>query len=138
MSQSDAFTALYKRFEHILKRNDFLANKRRAEADWKAFANSLGASFFEEVRQSGKAATLIKEPPRSLMAEDLTWQPEVPAPIENVVDLFQRGVCQVRNNFIHGEKYTGSPDDQARDEVLISESLWVLRLASERAPNLKI
>ena len=138
MSQSEAFTALFKRFEHALKRGDFLTRKKRAEADWRAFAESLGAEFFEEVRQSEKAATLIQEPPRSLMAEDLTWKPEVPAPIENVVDLFQRGICQTRNNLFHGEKYIGSSDAQSRDEALVSESLWILQLASEKAPKLKL
>lgn len=137
MSQSEAFTALFRRFEHALKRGDFLARKQRAEADWQAFAESLGPEFFEEVRHSNKAPTLIQEPPRRLMA-DLTWRPDVPAPIENVVDLFKRGVCQVRNNLFHGEKYIGSPDAQSRDEALVSESLWILRLASEKAPKMKL
>lgn len=137
MSQSEAFTALFRRFEHALKRGDFLAKRKRAEADWRAFAESLGVAFFEEVRQSQKAPTLIQEPPRRLMA-DLTWKPDVPASIENVVDLFQRGVCQVRNNLFHGEKYIGSPDAHSRDEALVSESLWVLRLASEKTPKLKL
>ncbi len=69
---------------------------------------------------------------------DLTWKPDVPIPIENVVELFQRGVCQVRNNLFHGEKYIGSREAQSRDEALVSESLWVLRLASEKAPKLKL
>ncbi|WP_051380567.1 hypothetical protein [Bradyrhizobium sp. WSM1743] len=71
MSQSEALTALFRRFEHASKRGDFLKPKKRAEADWRAFAESLGAEFFEEVRQSQKAPTLMHEPPRRLMA-DLT------------------------------------------------------------------
>lgn len=137
MSQSDAFTALFRRFEHALKRGGFLKQQKRAEANWRAFAESLGTEFFEEVRQSGQASTLIQEPPRRLMA-DLTWKPDVRDPIANVADLFQRGVCQVRNNLFHGEKYIGSPDALGRDEALVSESLWILRLASRRASNLKL
>lgn len=46
------------------------------------------------------------------------------------------GVCQVRNNLFHEEKYIGSPKAQSRDEAIVSEALWVLRLTSEKAPKL--
>jgi hypothetical protein len=65
--------ALYRRFEHALKRANHLKKGRRdAQADWTSFAEKLGNEFFEEVSDSGIASTLITDPPRKLMA-DLSW-----------------------------------------------------------------
>jgi hypothetical protein len=47
--------------------------------------------------------------------------------IRNVTQLFTRGVCQVRNNIVHGEKYieVATP----RDDALVKEAMWVLQKA---------
>jgi hypothetical protein len=91
----------------------------------------LGEEFFE-VRDSGNAVTLINDPPRILMTHDLEWQPA--PPLADVVDLFVRGVCQVRNNYFYGEKFVGGGDSIARDHELVRQALWVLDLAADRLP----
>jgi hypothetical protein len=61
------FREVYSRCEHALKRCGFLRKDRKdAQTDWSAFAKKLGGGFFDEVRQSEKAGTLIDHPPRRL------------------------------------------------------------------------
>lgn len=124
--------ALFGRFEHVLKRTGFLKGRRHAEADWRRFAVSLGDTFFAEVRHRGIAKMLIQEPPRTLMANGLKWEPEWPDPLENVADLFVKGVCKVRNSYVHGEKFVGGDRDFKRDARLVREALAVLELAQSK------
>lgn len=135
---ADAFSNLYRRVEHALKRCDDFRRKdrKKADADWKAFAVSLGEDFFNQMRASNSATTLIDEPPRILM-RDLTWAPQQPAKIESIVDLFERGVCQVRHNHLHGEKMVGSEEDRKRDEILMAQATNVLAKALEKAPKVQ-
>ena len=69
------------------------------------------------------------------MADGLTWQP-AESNLSDVVALFVRGVCRVRNSYMHGEKFTGGPDGSQweRDAMLLSDALAVLELAGERSP----
>ena len=130
------FGELFGRFEHVLKRSDYLKKGRPdAQADWDRFAHDLGQTFFDEVSTSGIASTLINDPPRKLMADGLTWQPPEPEPLRDVAELFVRGVCRVRNSYMHGEKFTGGPDGSRwkRDAMLLSEALAVLELAKKRS-----
>jgi hypothetical protein len=78
---------------------------------------------------------LIGEPPRILMTDGLEFQPARPEPLEGVVDLFVRGVCQVRHNYFHGEKFVGRGESAARDHALVRQALWVLNLAAARHPT---
>lgn len=127
------FIQLFASVEGELKqRGDTKRGRRLAEADWRSFSNLLGADFFEFVRSSLKAQTLISEPPRRRMNEGLKWMPEHPAPIENVEDLFVRGVCAVRNNLAHGEKFRITGLGWGRDAALVNEALWTLAEAIER------
>jgi hypothetical protein len=138
MCASDPFmdgeqlAALFRHFEHVLKRTGFLKARRRAEADWSRFAASLGEAFFEEVQRGGIAQMLIQEPPRTLMADGLRWEPEWPEPLRNVEDLFVKGVCKVRNSYVHGEKFVGGDRTFERDARLVGEALRVLELAKPR------
>ncbi len=101
----EAFLDLYRGLEYALKRADFLdAHRKRASANWKAFASEIGDDFFDEMRDSGEAATLIAEPPRVRMRDSMAFEPTDQEPIANVIELFTRGVCQVRHNYEHGEK----------------------------------
>lgn len=128
--------SLFARFEHALKRTDFLRDNRRdAQADWNKFARELGPCFFEHIRRSKLAETLIGDPPRKLMKEGLKWEPEHPQPLKDVVELFEQGVCRVRNSFIHGEKFVGRPEHWERDVRLVYEALVVLREAQDRVPS---
>jgi hypothetical protein len=96
------------------------------------FADELGEPFLVHARGSGHADTLINGPPRRLDV-DLKWQPTTQQPIEDVVGLFLRGVCQVRNNIVHGEKYIDAHDP--RDDALVVGAAWVLEEAIERHPQ---
>jgi hypothetical protein len=128
-----AFRDLYARVEHVLRRNGYLRPDRpKAEVDWRKFANDMGHPFFEHVRDSQSAGTLISEPPRAYYREG-GWQPENQLPIENVVELFLRGICQVRNNIEHGEKFMVA--ESPRSDVLVNEARWVLEQATLRHPN---
>jgi hypothetical protein len=121
------FLQLYARKESELKRAGMIkVGRRLAEADWSRFAISLGAGFFQSVRDSKRAETLILEPPRRLNA-DLQWDPVHPRPLENVEDLFARGVCRVRHNLAHGEKFNVTGQGWDRDLALVTESKWVLQ-----------
>ena len=126
--------ALFGRFEHALKRSDFLRNRPDAQADWNKFARRLGPNFFEHIKCSKLAPTLLSDPPRRLMKEGLKWGPEHPEPLNNVVELFEQGVCRVRNSLIHGEKFVGRACQWERDATLVSEALVVLREAQDRVP----
>ncbi|ESX49437.1 hypothetical protein NLY43_25510 [Mesorhizobium sp. C416B] len=125
---------LFGRFEHALKRTGFLKNRPDAQADWDAFAQALGPTFFADIVNAGVASTLIGDPPRRLMREGLTWQPEYPAPLGNIHQLIVQGVCRVRNSYVHGEKFQGGPDTWERDGTLVAEALAVLREAQGRVP----
>lgn len=128
----DVFLDLYRRLEHVLKRTDFLDERRkRASATWTAFAEELGEPFFVEMRNSGGAALLLSEPPRVLMRDSMEFEPAVQEPITNVVELFSRGVCQVRHNYEHGEKCFTHESFQ-RDATLVCEALKVLECAADR------
>ena len=69
------------------------------------------------------------------MREGFSFEPEHPPPIANAVELFVRGVCQVRHNYFHGEKFRGGAEPIARDHALISEARWVLGFAAARHPE---
>jgi len=133
---ADAFMGLIARVEHFLTRNGYArANRPRAEIDWVRFADELGEHFFHAVRDSQRATTLIAEPPR-VHLRGQGFQPEVQEPVRNVIELFQRGVCQVRNNIAHGEKYV--VEGSARDDALVKEAHWVLEQAIARHPRVKV
>ena len=133
---SRELAALFGRFEHALKRSNFLRNSPDAQADWNKFARQLGPDFFEHIEHSKVAETLLRNPPRKLMREGLKWVPEHPKPLNNVVELFEQGVCRVRNSLIHGEKFMGDPSQWERDAKLVSEALVVLREAQDRVPEI--
>ncbi len=127
------FMELFARLEHALRRNGYVRKDReRAEVSWRAFATDLGERFFLQVLESREARTLIGEPPR-VYVRGRGMQPEVQEPITDVVQLFSRGVCQVRNNIVHGEKYVDLAT--SRDNALVREAHWVLQQAVTQHPQ---
>lgn len=129
MSERQRFTDLFEHFEFTLKRRGFLQKGRdHAQADWNSFARGLGQAFFDEVRDAGIAKTLIAEPPGKLMRAPLEWK-RPDGGLATTHDLFVLGVCRVRNSLVHGEKYKGDATQAARDDVLVSEALAVLKAA---------
>lgn len=127
---ADVFAADFRSVEYALKRSGHLRKgKKVAEADWSGFAQELGEAFFHQIQASGIAKTLINHPPRQLLAT-LDWSPPNPPPLANVTELIVNGVCRVRNSYIHGEKFTGGPDNQwERDVLLMAEAHAVLKQA---------
>jgi hypothetical protein len=131
------FLETFRNAEYTLKRSGF--NKPvsdRMEADWDGLANALGTTFFQLVVKNGTAITLIGNPPRKHILDPVsgnaTWNPKTTAPLKNVQELIVMGVCRVRNNFFHGEKFIGGdPGDWLRGETLLSEALSVLKFALE-------
>lgn len=121
------FFDVFARMEHRLKRSGFIRDRDDAQADWGAFAKSLGEPFFQDVVDRGLAETLISAPPAKLMS-DLKWR-RPQRHLANVEDLIVRGVTRVRNSLFHGEKFVGGPEQVSRDLILISEALAVLKLA---------
>lgn len=71
--QAIEFIQLFARVEGALKQSGHLKRdkKKRAEADWTGFADSLGPEFFQYVRDSEQANTLVGEPPRRRMTRGL-------------------------------------------------------------------
>jgi hypothetical protein len=110
----------------------------RAFVDWKVFADSLGDSFFKRIQKSGDAAELISSPPGELMnrAQRAVWEKQ-PA-LDSVKDLFIRGVCKVRANLAHHEKFVGDEADQRRDHLLVQQALYVLKEAQKANEDLQI
>ena len=130
-----SFSAIFARFEYALKRSGYILDKgQRVEADWDRFANELGVTFWDEVRNSGDAGILIARPPRKqAVAEDggLDWREA--QPVGNVQELLG-AVRRVRNNLFHGDKYLGPDWDSSRNERLVIESRAVLELALKKCP----
>ena len=130
-----AFQNLCARVEHALRRNEYcILNRKKALIDWRKFANDLGDEFFDHVRKSQAARTLTNEPPRAYHRK-IGWWPPNQTPIRDVVELFERGVCQVRNNIVHGEKYIDP--ERPRSDILVNEAHWVLQQAILRHPEAK-
>ena len=128
------FGTLFSRYEHALKRCGFLRPGRPdAQADWRAFAGVLGEAFFLEVVEGNIASALIAQPPGKLMREGLAWQRPL-GPLVNSAELFEQGVCRVRNSLFHGEKLVGDRAQLQRDHRLIEEALAVLKAAATRVP----
>src|SRR5262249_2920202 len=128
-----AFTALFARVEHALRRNGYTrSDQERAAVNWRQFATELGNDFFVSMRQSKRAETLIQEPPR-VYHRDRGFLPKIQEPITDVFHLFRRGVCQVRNNIVHGEKYVDLATP--RDDALVTEAHYVLEQAIACHPN---
>jgi hypothetical protein len=66
------------------------------------------------------------------MADGLRWEPEWPDRLTNVEDLFVKGVCRVRNSYVHGEKFIGGDRSLERDARLVREALAILQLAEPK------
>lgn len=134
------FFLIFTRCEYALKACGlFKVENNQLKADWEEFAEDLGgAAFLDFVRASGRANTLLRQPPRKQVAvregerELLRWR-DVRA-VATVDDLF-RAVKGTRNNLVHGGK-AGHPDEEPahreRGAVLIAEARWVLLEALER------
>jgi len=137
--EANELTVLCRRVHNALNKHPkYLTKGKRAQLDWRAFGNSLGPHFFDFVKKSGNAFTLLEDPPRFLPS-DGNWPIEKQPKIEDAANLFARGVSQVRNNIEHAGKFLTEEEDQEkrRSLTLAREALWVLKVAIEKHPDSK-
>ena len=135
------FFVVFSRFERAMKRAGAYArgNEKEVKADWVALATDLGDGFFDMVKASNIAPTLMeKSPKKQIKSADGTLGWRDMGEVKTTLDLFL-AVRRARNNLMHGGKYMdvgggqhGVVEGSERDDVLLSESLQVLRLAYER------
>lgn len=118
-------------FECALKREGFLARKRKAEPDWKRFGESI-AGRFGEVRAvdfQESIVTLVAASPRQQVTHNgqLEWKN-----LERRADQSEEGfvldlVRTARNNLFHGGKYPDGPvAEVARDKAILRAALTIL------------
>jgi hypothetical protein len=131
------FVGTFLRLEFALKECRFAKGERGwAEVDWDRFARDvLGNDFYALVRASGKAATILKKPPRKQIVRDgaLEFDRKPPEPA-GVVELL-RAVRAVRNNVVHGGK-SGHPDGE-RNMTLVREAQWIIEQALQVDENVR-
>jgi len=126
-SEQIEFIQTFTRMEFALKECGFIAgNNKHVSPDWNRFANEvLKKSFYEDEKKLSGA--LCKHPPKIQIYENntLDWR-KVDAP--NCIQELIGAVTRIRNNLLHGGKH-GNPDSD-RDEMLVSESVELLRRAA--------
>jgi hypothetical protein len=131
------FFLTFTRCEFALKENGYVLPDRNGgvKADWDCFSDELEAvGFFDEIVESGRAATLISRPPKRQILNDglLDWR-TIPSAL-NTRQLFE-GIRRVRNNLVHGGK-SGDPDrdpeNHNRGRDLIAQAQWVLEQALDK------
>ena len=131
------FIGIFLRFEFALKECGY-ARKTDGDAvvDWGRFAKEqLGPDFYEKVRASSEADTMMKRPPLKQVVRDgkLHFDPSR-APAKNVDELLTH-VRTVRNNLLHGGK-SGDPDGR-RNGKLIAGAKWVVEEVLRRVEKVR-
>jgi len=135
------FLAEFARYEFALKAAGFAAgDNKRVDADWDAYAQAIDGGFTKLQNADLYTAVnyLIKQPPKKqvLINGKLDWRdapPDANLPCAQQVILMVR---RVRNNLFHGGKFYPAAD-AARDHLLVSYSLVVLRACLPLHPDLK-
>ena len=130
------FFVTFARFEYALMYAGYVADRRRrAEPDWSQLAEVLGEGFFSAVAGSGNAGTLINDPPKRLVLDEGNVKfGRRPPPVRSTSGLLA-SARQVRNNLFHGNKMFAF--DRQRDQLLMSEALWVLDRVMESIPPIR-
>jgi len=141
-----SFFVVFSRFECAMKRIGTYAKggEMGVDADWDRLAADLGQLFLDRVVAMKIAPVLIDKPPKKqikLADGNLGWRDM--GPVKNTHDLFL-AIRRARNNLIHGGKYrddgsgnANMVDGAERDDVLLDQSMAVLRLALESRPDLR-
>jgi hypothetical protein len=133
------FLATFLRFEFALKEACFGLENGDAQVDWGRVTIKLGVPFFLRIKESGRADTLMKKPPKKQIAHNYALEWEQKAPPKTIADLFE-AVRRVRNNLVHGGK-SGDPeydaDDPRRNENLIREAQWIVEQALHELPDVR-
>jgi hypothetical protein len=125
------FIGTFLRFEFALKEDGFCPKRGDALVEWGRVITKLGPTFFETIRKSGKAETILQQPPKKQISLDhrLDWQSQ--GTPNNIHELFE-AIRRVRNNLVHGGKSgdpENDPDNPGRSEILIREAQWIIEQA---------
>lgn len=120
------FFKIMMRLEYALKAIAFARMSRDAlEICWDRFANErVGAGLFKTIRDSGRANTLIDEPPSHQVIDTsgtLDFRPA--GQVQSVQELLA-ALRRVRNNLFHGGK--SGDVDHNRNDALIAEAIYVI------------
>lgn len=131
--------ATFMRFEFALKEAGFCPQDGNALVEWGRVTKELGSTFYENVKQSGRAETLMSNPPKKQVSRErrLGWEDQdAPA---NVHELFE-AVRRVRNNLLHGGK-SGDTESglspASRKKALVSEAQWAVEQALHQMGKVK-
>ena len=130
------FIATFLRFEFALKEHGYIPKDGNAEVEWHRVNKDLKqAGFFEAVRKSGRAETMLRHPPKKQVSRDgyLDFKPQ--SPLSNSDELLV-AVRRVRNNLLHGGK-SGDPEGDGRNRKLIAEAQWVVEQALRAMPEVR-
>ncbi len=134
------FITTFLRFEFALKESGFCPESGDALVEWHRVGLDLGKDFFDYVRASGKAATLVNRPPKKQVMRNHQLEWRTLEPPRNVDELLL-AVRRVRNNLFHGGK-SGDPeydaDNPSRSTTLIREAQWVVEQAILRIDDVKV
>jgi hypothetical protein len=127
LPQAEQFARMFGSFEYAMKRTRFRKKKEEpqdgkpAEADWDKIATALGAQFLAAFKQAEPHNLLLEHPARKLVidGDSVRWDDR---PLPTTTQQLIRKVCDVRNNYFHGEK-----NGSERDVELVLSATSVLR-----------
>lgn len=120
------FFKIMMRLEYALKAIGFAEMDRnnRLAVSWTRFVNECLDGFFQEMRDSGKANTLITQPPSHQEIDANRVLSFRAAGAVRDTSALIGALQRVRNNLFHGGK-AGDPDHN-RNDILIAEAIEVI------------
>lgn len=122
------FFKIMMRLEYALKACGFAAmdrNNRYVSVQWDDFVRDrVDREFFEKIRDSGMANTLINSPPSLQILDTSGVLTFSNAAVVTTPQLLVGAVQRVRNNLFHGGK-SGDPDHE-RNDTLIADAIAVI------------
>lgn len=137
------FFLTFSRFEYALKSsNYFTGSSQEAKPDWLRFANSLQGIFQADRNEQLQQAYeyIVDYPPQRqvIVGDSIDWQVSNKHPGESDIQFLLRMVRYIRNNLFHGGKHNiGVDEDTQRTELLLRNSLTILKECLVLAPHVK-
>jgi hypothetical protein len=129
---------VFSRMEYALKAAGFNLGDGDAKADWRGFAQSLGALFDhppdEGLREAVEA--ILHAPPKKQIIRNgqIEWTEAAPD-TDLSSDRVLIYVRRVRNNLFHGGKFNGHWFEPERSESLLRSSLKILHSCLDANDN---
>lgn len=130
------FFSSFSRFEFCLKKNQYLKShgvKKNASPDWSLFCQK----WENQYKISEAAIRILEHPPNEQVVGEglsLEWHVSDLSKYKNELSQVVALLKIIRNNLFHGGKHVaGGWDDPKRAEILIGDSLIILRELVELA-----